>query len=207
MSFNHQSQINNLKSRIILIGYRGTGKTTVGRLLAARLGWEFADADDHVEAAAGKSVAAIFAAEGEAGFRDREAAALRELCGRERLVLATGGGAVLRADNRELLHAAGFVAWLTAAPETIWQRLRGDPTTAARRPNLTPAGGLDEVRALVAARSPLYAQLAHFTADADIPSPEAVADAILTACTGSHTSCPPSGASPSSHSASSSGRS
>src|SRR5262249_34980712 len=67
--------------RLILVGYRGTGKTTVGRLLAGRLGWEFADADDHIEAAAGKSIAEIFAAEGEPGFRDREAAVLRELCG------------------------------------------------------------------------------------------------------------------------------
>jgi shikimate kinase len=201
MPANHQSSIINHQSRIILIGYRGTGKTTVGRLLAARLGWEFADADEHIEAAAGKSIAAIFADEGEAGFREREAAALRELCGRDRLVLATGGGAVLRADNRELLRNAGFVAWLTAEPETIWERLRGDPTTAARRPNLTPAGGIDEVRALVAARTPLYAELAHFTAAAAAPSPEAVADAIFTAWTGSRTSCPPSGASPSSPSA------
>src|SRR5262245_52270763 len=137
--------------RIILIGYRGTGKTTVGRLLAERLGWEFADADDHIEASAGRSIAAIFATEGEgeAAFRDYEAAAIRELCQCERIVIATGGGAVLRPDNRELLRSAGFVAWLTATPETIWERLRGDPTTAARRPNLTPAGGIDEVRALV----------------------------------------------------------
>jgi shikimate kinase len=186
--------------RLILVGYRGTGKTTVGGLLAARLGWEFADADDLIEATAGKSVAAIFADEGEVGFRDREAAALRDLCRRERLVLATGGGAVLRPANRELLRGAGFVAWLTASPETIWTRLRGDPATAARRPNLTPAGGIDEVRSLIAAREPLYRELAHFAVDTDAPSPEEVADAILTAWTGSRTFCPPSGASPSSSS-------
>src|SRR4051812_17648318 len=103
--------------RLFLIGYRGTGKSTVGPLLAAALGWEFADADDLIEAAAGRSVADIFAAEGEAGFRDREAAALAELCRGERRVVATGGGAVLRPANRELLAASGFVAWLTAPPE------------------------------------------------------------------------------------------
>ena len=174
----------NLQSRLILIGYRGTGKTTVGRLLAARLGWNFADADDLVEAAAGKSIAEIFASEGEPGFRDREAAAIRELCGRDRLVLATGGGVVLRPANRELLRGAGFVAWLVARPETVWERLQSDPATAARRPNLTAVGGLEEIRTLLAAREPLYRELAHFTVETDRPSPEEVADAILTAWNG-----------------------
>lgn len=188
-------------TRIILVGYRGTGKTTVGRLLAARLGWGFADADDLVESAAGRSIADIFLTEGEPGFRDREAAALAELCRRERLVLATGGGAVLRPANRDLLKSAGFVAWLAARPETAWARLRGDPATAARRPNLTPAGGFDEVAALMAAREPLYRGLAHFAADADGPSPEAVADAILSAWSGGSTCPSPSGAPSSSSSA------
>lgn len=177
---------NQRKPRIVLIGYRGTGKTTVGRLLANRLGWEFADADDLIEATAGKSVAAIFAAEGEVGFRDREAAALRTLSQREKLVLATGGGAILRTENREVLRSAGFVAWLTATPETVWARLQGDPATASRRPNLTATGGIEEVRNLIVARTPLYEELADFVADADTLSPEAVAGAILTAWNGGH---------------------
>ncbi|MBA4064295.1 MAG: shikimate kinase [Isosphaera sp.] len=184
--------------RIILVGTRGTGKTTVGRLLADRLGWHFADNDDRVEAAAGMSIADIFRTEGEPAFRDREAAALRELCTRDRLVLATGGGAVLRPDNRLLLRAAGFVAWLTASPETVWERVSRDPATAARRPNLTAAGGLAEARAVLAAREPLYRELAHHAADADGPSPDAVADAILKAWSGGRTSPSPSGASSSS---------
>ena len=183
MSVNHKSQITNRKSQIALIGYRGTGKTTVGWLLASRLGWNFADADDLVEAA-GKSIAEIFASEGESGFRDREAAAIRELCGRDRLVLATGGGAVLQPANRECLRDAGFVAWLVASPETVWSRLQSDPATSARRPNLTAAGGLEEIRALITAREPLYRELAHFTVETDRPSPEEVADAILTAWNG-----------------------
>jgi len=186
---------------IRLIGYRGTGKTTVGRLLAARLGWDFVDADDHIETVAGRTIAEIFAVEGEAGFRDREAAAIRDLCGRERLVLATGGGAVLRSANRELLRSAGLVVWLTATPETAWARLQNDPTTSARRPNLTANGGIEEVRTLLAARSPLYEELAHFVADADTPSPEAVAAAIFSAWHGSSTSRPQCGASGSSSSA------
>src|SRR5947209_7605430 len=95
-----------------LIGYRGTGKSTIGPLLARRLGWGFADADGLIEAAAGMSIAGIFAAEGEAGFRDRESAALAELCRLTDHVVATGGGVVLRPANRGLLRNSGFVAWL-----------------------------------------------------------------------------------------------
>lgn len=189
---------------ILLVGVRGTGKTTVGRALAARLGWRFADADDVVEAAAGKSIADIFAADGEPAFRDREAAALAELCGRTEHVVATGGGAVLREANRECMTRAGFVVWLTAPPEVSYDRLRGDPTTAARRPNLTPVGGLPEMRAVLAAREPLYAAVADFTCDTATLSPDAAAAAILAAWSTSRSSC---GAGTPSSSASSSGRS
>jgi shikimate kinase len=175
---------------LFLIGTRGTGKSTVGRVLAARLGWAFADADERIEAAAGMSIADIFAAEGEAGFRDREAAVLAELAGLTNHVVATGGGVVLRPANRELLRNSGFVAWLTASPEAAFARLQADPTTAARRPNLTPAGGLEEVRAVLAAREPHYRACAHFAIDTGVPSPEAVADAILTAWNGGSTSRP-----------------
>jgi shikimate kinase len=181
-------------SRIFLIGYRGTGKTTVGRLLADRLGWAFADCDEHIEAAAGMSIADIFAREGEAGFRDREAVVLGDLSTRERIVIATGGGVVLRPENREHLLSAGFIAWLMARPETIWSRLQLDPTTRARRPNLTPAGGIEEVRSLLAAREPFYRAIAHFAADADAPSPDAIVAAILTAWPGSLLSPSSSGA-------------
>lgn len=170
--------------RIILIGYRGSGKTTVGRLIAERLGWDFADADEHIEAAAGRSIAAIFASEGEAEFREREAAVLGQLCRQPRLVAATGGGAILRPANRELLRAAGFVVWLRVSPEIAWARLQADPTTAARRPNLTTTGGIEEVRALIAARESLYRETADLIADTDSPSPEAVAATILSAWTG-----------------------
>ena len=112
--------------RIILIGYRGSGKTTVGQLLAARLGWAFADTDAAIEAAAGRSIADIFATEQEAGFRDREAAIVQQLCQRPRLVLATGGGVVLRPANRTVLRSAGFVVWLQVSAEVAWSRLQAD---------------------------------------------------------------------------------
>ncbi|MFM8272996.1 MAG: shikimate kinase [Gemmata sp.] len=172
---------------IVLVGYRGTGKTTVGRLLAAKLGWTFADADEAVEAAAGKTITDIFATEGEASFRDREAAALAELCARSGHVIATGGGAILRETNRAALAAGGFVAWLVAAPETVWGRIQGDPTTQARRPNLTSLGGADEVRALVAARESLYRAVADFAVASDALSPGEIADAIITSWNGGST--------------------
>jgi shikimate kinase len=170
--------------RIILIGYRGSGKTTVGQLLAARLGWAFADTDAAIEAVAGRSIADIFATEQEAGFRDREAAIVQQLCQRPRLVLATGGGVVLRPANRTVLRSAGFVVWLQVSPAVAWSRLQADPTTAHRRPNLTARGGLEEVRTLLAAREPLYRELADFAIPTDTPSPEAIATAILSAWAG-----------------------
>lgn len=166
--------------RIFLVGYRGTGKSTVGRLVAARLGWAFADADEHLELAAGRSVSEIFAAEGEPAFRDRESAVLADLCLRDRTVIATGGGVVLRPANRDRL-AGGFVVWLTAPPEAIWRRLEADPHTAGRRPNLTTAGGIQEVTAVLAAREPLYRSAADVAVPTDGRSPDAVAADILTA--------------------------
>jgi shikimate kinase len=176
---------------ILLVGPRGSGKSTVGPALAAKLGWAFADADELVEATAGKSIATIFADEGEPAFRDREAAALAELCGRTDHVVATGGGAVLREANRDLLTRSGFVVWLTVTPEVAFDRLRGDPTTAARRPNLTPAGGLPEQRALIAAREPLYPAVADFTCDTAVRSPDEAAAAIFAAWTNFRSSSGP----------------
>jgi shikimate kinase len=167
-------------SRIYLIGYRGTGKTTVGPVLAARLGWAFVDADVLLEERAGRTIRDIFANEGETGFRDREEANLRELAARDRHVIATGGGIILRPSNRELLKATGFVVWLTASPEAIWERMQGDPTTAARRPALAQ-GGLAEVRELLSQREPHYRGIADVVVPTEGVSPEAVADAILAA--------------------------
>ncbi len=177
---------------ILLVGPRGSGKSTVGPALARALGWAFADADELVEATAGKSIAAIFADEGEPAFRDRESAAIEALCARDNHVVATGGGAVMREASRELLRRSGFVVWLTVTPEVAFERLTADPTTAARRPNLTPAGGLPELRALIAAREPLYRAVADFTCDTAGRSPDEAAAAILTAWTNSHWSSGPS---------------
>lgn len=164
-------------SRVFLIGYRGTGKSTVARLLAERLGWAWSDADALLETRAGLSVRQIFASEGEAGFRERESLLLAELCGMERLVIATGGGVILRPANRELIRAGGIAVWLTADPSTLWDRLEGDATTAERRPTLT-VGGRAEVEQLLRDREPHYRACAHFAVDTVGRSPEHVAEEI-----------------------------
>lgn len=151
---------------ITLIGYRGSGKTTVAAPLAARLGWEWADADVLVEETAGCSIREIFAAEGEPGFRRRERQAIVELLSRGPLVLAAGGGAVLNADTRRDLRAAGPVVWLRAGLETLADRIAGDPTTAGRRPALA-GGGTDEIARLLVDREPLYRECASLVVDTD----------------------------------------
>ncbi|HEY2908845.1 MAG TPA: shikimate kinase [Gemmataceae bacterium] len=186
-------------SLLFLIGARGSGKSTVGRVLAQRLGWPFLDADDCLEEASGRAIAAIFAKEGEKSFRDREAAILADLSQRTQHVIATGGGVVLRPANRIVLKNRGFVAWLQTSPEAAFARLQADPTTPERRPNLTPAGGLEELRTILAAREPLYRDCADFALDTAALSPDAAAAAILTAWRS--TSRSSSGASSSSSSA------
>jgi shikimate kinase len=190
-----------MPQNLFLIGYRGTGKSTVGPLVAARLGWAFVDADELTEATAGMSIKEIFAKEGETGFRNREAATLAELASRTNHVIATGGGVILRESNRAVLRKSGFVVWLSATPEAAWERIQADAATAARRPNLTVAGGLDEVCTLLATREPLYRAAANVEIRTDGLSPEAVADAIFRAWNGGSTSPPSSGACSSSSSA------
>jgi len=171
---------NFMPTHLYLIGYRGTGKTTVGRVLAARVGRPFADLDERIETAAGRTIADIFAAEGEPGFRDRESAALRAASVEPPGVIATGGGIILRAENRELLRGSGRIAWLTAPAEALWARIQADAATAHRRPKLA-GGGLEEVTKLLAVREPLYREVANFIVETAGLSPDAVADSILAA--------------------------
>jgi shikimate kinase len=168
------SETNNL----LLIGYRCTGKTTVARLLATWLGWDWTDADTVVEERAGQTICAIFAAEGEAGFRQREEAVLEELSQGKRRVIATGGGVVLSGRNRERLREAGRVVWLTADADTIWQRLQTDASTRDRRPTLT-VGGLAEIQELLRVRKPLYRVCADLIVETAGRSPLEVTNLIL----------------------------
>lgn len=165
---------------LFLIGYRGTGKSTVGRLLAQRLGWPFVDSDDEIERRAGMTIAEIFVSEGESGFRDREADVVIDLAARSHCVVALGGGSVLREENRSAI-AGGRTIWLQAAPETIYQRVHADQSTARRRPNLTTAGGLDEILEILQQREPIYKSCADVIIDTEAKPPEQVADEIIQA--------------------------
>jgi shikimate kinase len=166
---------------VFLIGYRGSGKTTVGRIIADRLGWGFLDADTVLEVRYGQTIREIFASEGETGFRNKETAVLADLCAQRDVVIATGGGVVLREQNRELLKRHGFVGWLSADAPSLLGRIQADPTTAARRPALA-GGGLAEVEQLLAVREPLYRVCSDVEIACAALSPERAADAILAAC-------------------------
>ncbi|MFO0900924.1 MAG: shikimate kinase [Pirellulales bacterium] len=168
-----------LPERLVLIGYRGAGKTSVARQLALALGWDWVDADVEIELKAGRSIAAIFAEQGEPAFRDLESQTLAKLLGRTKLIVAAGGGAVVRCENRKLLRRGGPVVWLQASPETIWRRIQADASTAARRPNLTGFGGLAEVQTLLAQRTPWYAECASLTVDTEGKSVEQICQEIL----------------------------
>jgi shikimate kinase len=164
---------------LFLIGYRGTGKTSVARPLALRLGWDWVDADVEIELRAGKSIASIFADDGEPAFRDLEAQVLADLAKRDKLVVACGGGVVLRPENRDILKRGGQVVWLQAAVETIVERLAADVSTSARRPSLTRLGQADEVRHLLEEREPLYRECADVAIVTQGRDPSEIAEIIV----------------------------
>lgn len=145
---------------ITLIGYRGSGKSSVAGPLAERLGWTAADADEEIERRAGRSIREIFAADGEHRFRQLEREVLAELLQRDRLVLAAGGGAVMDPQTRREMRLAGPVVWLQADVATLQRRIERDRSTADRRPNLTRRGGAEEIAQLLAQREPLYRECA-----------------------------------------------
>ena len=148
-------------SNIYLVGMMGAGKSTVGRALAKHLHLSFVDADAEIVERTGVKIPVIFEIEGEAGFRARECAVLQELTQRHGLVLATGGGAVLNAANRELLRQHGIVIYLRVKPEDLLQRTRNDKN----RPLLQTQNPLETLRQLYAERDPLYRETAHLIVD------------------------------------------
>jgi shikimate kinase len=168
-----------IKMLITLIGYRATGKTTLAKLLAKRLQWDWIDSDVEIERRAKKNIARIFADSGEPAFRDLEAKVITDLCKYDGLIIASGGGAPLRKENRDAMRKNGKVVWLTAKPETILARMSGDATTAQRRPNLTDKGPLDEIVQLLAQREPVYKETAHLVVDTENRTPDELADEIL----------------------------
>lgn len=156
-----------LSSLLVLVGLPGSGKSTVGRQLARRLGVVFIDSDQVIEQRIGCSIRAFFDREGEASFRDLEESVLNELSAApEAAVLSTGGGAVLRPANRQHLHQRGTVIYLRSSPEEIFRRIRYDKT----RPLLQVANPLEQLRSLYVQRDPLYRETAHYVVETGRPS-------------------------------------
>ncbi len=160
---------------ISLVGLPGSGKTTVGRQLARRLRLSFVDSDHAIEARIGCSIREFFDREGEARFRDIEEEALDELSRDPRCVLSTGGGAVLRPNNRLHLHSRGKVVYLKSTPEELFRRLRHDVS----RPLLQVADPLTRMRELFAVRDPLYRETAHFVLETGRPSVATLVNMIV----------------------------
>ncbi|MCS7161318.1 MAG: shikimate kinase, partial [Gemmatales bacterium] len=138
--------------RIFLLGLRGTGKSTIAPLLAERLAWNWCDMDAELERRAGQSVREMFARLGESGFRQRESDLLREICSLEQVVVATGGGIVLKEENRRMLRQTGTCIWLRASLPVLVARLHNDPRSATLRPALTDLPLAEEMALLLTER-------------------------------------------------------
>lgn len=165
--------------RITLVGARGTGKSSVAVRLAARLDCPWTDADDLLERELAVTIAGLIRDRGEPFFRDREAELLVRLLDREAGVVSTGGGVVLRPENRAALTSRGRpVVWLWAPAAVLRERLAADPATNSRRPALGGGDVLDEVAALVAAREPLYRSVADAVIDTAADSADRIADRL-----------------------------
>lgn len=164
-----------MRTNIVLIGFMGSGKSSIGRLLAAKLGFQLVDTDRIIIDREGVEIGEIFARHGEPHFRDLETAALRSIAHLNRCVIATGGGIVGREENRELLRGLGFVVWLTASEEVIFERVSRN----TRRPLLQTANPRETVTRLLAERRPLYEAAAAFTIDSTSLAHAEVAEAII----------------------------
>ena len=160
---------------LALVGMPGCGKTTVGRHLARQLGLRFADSDHVVEQEIGGPVRAFFEQHGEAAFRDLEQRAIDTLSHEHGIVLATGGGAVLRPANRDALHGRFHVVYLRSTPEELFRRLRHD----TQRPLLQVADPLRRLRELFRERDPLYRRTAHFVVETARPSVNSLLGMVL----------------------------
>ncbi len=164
----------NFPGNVFLVGLMGAGKTSVGRVLARRLGKEFVDCDEEIERATGVRIPVIFDIEGEAGFRERETRMIAQLVLRQNIVLATGGGAVLACENRAALKRNGTVIYLCGTVTDLCRRTRLD----RNRPLLQTANPRATLEELFTLRDPLYREVADFVVDTGHQSVAALAGRI-----------------------------
>jgi shikimate kinase len=144
------------KEKVILTGFRATGKTSVGKILAKRLGYDFVDTDKAIEIRQGETISDMVARDGWDLFRSKENEMLQELTVSKKMVIAAGGGAVMHEEAWAELRKNGLTVWLTANPETICTRLAGDSATEGQRPSLTDKGTLNEIAMVLKEREEMY---------------------------------------------------
>jgi shikimate kinase len=164
-------------NNIILVGYMGSGKTTVGKNLARLKGYIFVDTDEMIVENEQRTINDIFASDGEQAFRDMETTLLKKLiaCGSKRLVISTGGGMPLRKENRQLLKKLGCVVYLKALPDTIYDRIKDDTT----RPLLQCDDPKQKIADMIQQRGPIYEESAAISIDVDGLKQAEVAEEIL----------------------------
>ncbi|MEM7782958.1 MAG: shikimate kinase [Planctomycetota bacterium] len=164
---------------LYLIGYRASGKTTVGQQVAQRLACNWKDSDDQIESSAGMTIAKIFDQHGESKFRKLESQVIQELARLQGWVISLGGGAPIQVANRKPIRESGKVVYLSAPADVLWQRMQTDPATGDRRPDLTDVGGIEEVQQILARRAPIYEACADYTIDVARMTPEQCGEAIV----------------------------
>ena len=163
---------------IVLIGYRGAGKSAVGKRLAERLRREFVDIDDLIEERQGAPISELVKSQGWEGFRDMEKRVIQEISREDDLVIAPGGGAVIDAENVSSLKRNGLIIWLKANAQVLRQRLEQDPRTPSSRPTLTGKGVLEEFEEVMGKRIPYYAKAAEVEFDTSALDLDAVVERI-----------------------------
>jgi shikimate kinase len=165
---------------LVLIGYRGSGKSTVGRRLADRLKMRFVDTDDLIEERQGNPISDIVKSHGWGHFRKLERDTIEEISKEDHLIIAPGGGAVLDTDNVKALRENGFIIWLKADKQTLLKRMNQDPGTNTRRPTLTGKGTSEELKEVMSLREPMYERASKIQIDTSTLDVEAVVENILT---------------------------
>jgi len=163
---------------LFLIGYRCTGKSSVGKLLSAKLDWPFIDTDSLVVSENGMSINEIVDTYGWETFRKMEHAVVKEVCVLDRRVVATGGGIVLNEANVSLMKKSGKIIWLRASSETIKVRMVQDQASETLRPALTSTDSISEIKETLAERAPLYQHAMDFSVDTDNVRLDAIVDFI-----------------------------
>jgi shikimate kinase len=175
---------------IVLIGFRGVGKSTVGRRIAELMNGGYVDTDELLTCRTGRTIVELFEELGEREFRRLETQAIQTALEERPAVLSVGGGALMAHCNRDRICAAGNVVWLTAPAEVLWDRILADPSTASNRPKLTRLGGIEEIRQLLAEREPVYSVSADLIVDTTDKNPQSIALGILGWLEGDRNSAP-----------------